>query len=72
MRALGIVVAMTAVIAVGGYIAGWFNPSVEVNVNPEVSKKVETFTHDTLESAQGHTNRAFETLKGKVQKEARE
>ena len=66
MRTVGVVAVMVVALGAVGYVAGWFSPTVEVNVNPEVTEKVETFTHDTLESAQDHTNRAFETLKNKT------
>ena len=66
MKTIGAIAVIAAVVGIFGYSAGWFNPDVELNVNPEVSAKVETFTQDTISTAQNHTNKAFDSLKDKI------
>lgn len=68
MRAIGIAVVVAAVVGVFGYTQGWFDPQVDMNVNPDVEQKVETFTQDTIDTAQDHTNKAFDSLKSKLKK----
>lgn len=66
MKAIGITVVVAAVVGVFGYMQGWFDPQVELNVNPDAKQQVETFTQDTIDSAQEHTNKAFDSLKKKL------
>jgi len=66
MRAIGIAAVVAAVVGGFGYMQGWFDPKVELNVSPDAKQQVETFTQDTIDSAQEHTNKAFDSLKKKL------
>jgi len=66
MKTIGTVAILCGALGFVGFFLGWFSPNIYLNVNPEVTSKVETFTHDTIESAQDETNKAFESLKHKA------
>lgn len=66
MKTIGTVVVLCGALGAVGYFLGWFSPDVDLNVNPEVTNQVKTLTHDTLESAQDQTNKAFNSLKDKT------
>lgn len=68
MRMIGIAVVIVAVIGAFGYMKGWFNPQVDMNVSPKVEQEVETFTQETIDTAQEHTNKAFDSLKKQLKK----
>jgi hypothetical protein len=69
MRTIGIVAVVAAMVGVFGYVNEWFNPRVELNVDPSVNQKVETLTSDTIDTAQEQTNKAFNAIKSKLNKE---
>jgi len=67
MKAIGFITVIAVGLGVFGWSSGWFNPTVEANVSPKVTEKVETLTQDAIDSAQESTNKAFDSLKKKLQ-----
>lgn len=69
MKTVGMLTILAVVVGLAGFMSGWFNPEIELNVDPEVTSQVKSFTKDTIQSAQEHGNTALEDIKNRLQED---